>query len=105
MKKLLAVLAIFLLLPGCADYTQDEADSMVKEAEASASSEGYKEGFLDGRNEGISSGYDEGYEKGKEEGYSAGQDDAEFEFAQIQNYWFDLLKAVSYTHLTLPTIA
>ena len=93
MKKLLAgALICFLLLSGCAEYTQEEADSLVNEATASASSEAYEEGFLDGRNEGTISGYDEGYEKGKEEGYSAGQDDAEFEFAQIQDYWFDLLK-------------
>lgn len=93
MKKLLAVaLMCFLLLSGCAGYTQEETDSMVNEAAASASSEAYEEGFLDGKNEGFSSGYSEGYETGKEEGYSAGQDDAKLDFAQVQTDWFDLLK-------------
>lgn len=72
MKKLFPlVLMLVFLFSGCAEYTQEEVDSMVSEAVASASSEaygtGYKDGHIDGVSEGSASGYSAGLVDGKAE--------------------------------------
>lgn len=55
MKKVFPlVMMLALLFSGCAEYTQEEVDSMVSEAVATASSESYETG--------KSAGYTEGYE-------------------------------------------
>lgn len=74
MKKITCcVVALCLLLSGCAEYTQEEVDSLVSGTQAYAYSQGYKEGYEEWHNEGISEAYDSayssGYEDGKEEGH------------------------------------
>ena len=50
MKKVFAsIIVCVLLLSGCAGYTQEEVDSMVSEASASASSEAYDAGYEAGK--------------------------------------------------------
>lgn len=89
MKKLFPIILVLtFLLSACADYTQEEVDSMV----SSTSSTAYEEGFLDGRFEGQQAGYEEGHDLGFEEGYYSAEEEMKDEFAQTQNYWLDLLR-------------
>ena len=67
MKKLFPlVLVLAFLFSACADYTQEEVDSMVSEAASSASSEAYDIGYEAGKEAGKESGYEEGFDAGIE---------------------------------------
>lgn len=54
------------MFSGCSGYSQEEVDSMVNEAAASASSESYDAGYEAGKEVGKESGYEEGFDAGIE---------------------------------------
>lgn len=57
---MLLVAACLFLLSGCSGYTQEEVDSLVSEAAASASSESYDAGYEAGKETGYEEGFDAG---------------------------------------------
>lgn len=110
MKKLFAsIIVCVLLLSGCADYTQEEVDSMVSEAAATASSEAYESG----RSVGYTEGYDNAvsdYSQPEEEyspteieeaygeGYSDGCQDAYDEYAGYIEFNGELISEEEFIH-------